>query len=252
MRETENSRRCHFADFTRSNYAALVRMALQAYPARNYTDFRTDERFVLWRHDVDFSLHSALKLAEIEAGEGLCATYFLLPHSEFYNLLERECADIARKILSLGHRLGLHLDHQFWRAGNETALERALTIEKRLLEDYFERPVEAFSFHVPDDVSAGFVKGSYAGLVNTYSAYFKSSVGYCSDSNGYWRYRRLEDVLREKPDARLQVLTHPEYWQETVMSPRERVERCIQGRADKTRGWYRDILQRNGREDVDW
>ena len=252
MRETENSRRCHFADFTRANYAALVRMALHAYPARTYTDFAGEERFVLWRHDVDFSLHSGLKLAEIEAGEGMVATYFLLLHSEFYNLLERECTEIARSILGMGHRLGLHFDHRFWQVKNEAELERLLSIERKLLEDCLQRPVEAFSFHVPDDVSAGFARDSYAGLVNTYSAYFKSAVGYCSDSNGYWRHRRLEDVLREKRDARLQVLTHPEYWQETVMSPRERVERCISGRAEKTRQWYRDILRRSGREDVDW
>ena len=252
MRETANSRRCHFADFTRANYAALVRMALGAYPARTYKDFSGEARFVLWRHDVDFSLHSALKLAQIEAGQGLVATYFLLPHSEFYNLLERECAGIARSILALGHRLGLHLDHRFWQVKDEPALVRVLAVEKKLLEDCFEQEVEAFSFHVPDDASARFGGDSYAGLVNAYSAYFKSSVGYCSDSNGYWRHRRLEDVLRERRDAKLQVLTHPEYWQDTVMSPRERVERCIRGRADKTREWYRDILQKTGRENVDW
>ena len=252
MRETDNSRRCHFADFTRANYAALVRLALHAYPARTYADFQGEARFVLWRHDVDFSLHSALKLAEIEAAQGMVATYFLLPHSEFYNLLERECTETARNILALGHRLGLHFDHRFWRVKDEQALERALAVEKKLLEDCFERQINAFSFHVPDDLSARFVNDSYAGLANTYSAYFKSSVGYCSDSNGYWRHRRLEDVLREGGDARLQVLTHPEYWQDTVMSPRERVERCIRGRADKTREWYRTILQRTGREDVDW
>ena len=252
MRVTENSKRYQFADFTRTNYAALVRMAQDAYPPRTYTDFRGEKRFVLWRHDVDFSLHSALKLAEIETGQGLVATYFLLLHSEFYNLLERDCAQVARRILGLGHRLGLHFDHQFWGVSDEPALERALTLERRLLEDFFERPVDAFSFHVPDVASDRFTADSYAGLVNTYSTWFRSGVGYCSDSNGYWRHRRLEDVLRAASDTRLQVLTHPEYWQDAIMSPRERVERCIRGRADKTREWYRDILGRNGREDVDW
>lgn len=252
MRETENSLRYHFVDFTRENYATLVRLALQKYPVRTYVDFRANDRFVLWRHDVDFSLHASQKLAEIEAKEGMTSTYFLHLHSEFYNLLERECVGIARRIFGLGHRLGLHFDHQFWGIENDDSFERALVFEKNLLERCFGRQVDAFSFHIPDQVSARFERCSYGGLINTYSAYFKSDIGYCSDSNGYWRFRRLEDVLRDVPDERLQVLTHPEYWQETVMSPRERVERCIQGRADKARDWYRTVLRKTGREDIDW
>ena len=32
-------------------------------------------------------------------------------------------------------------------------------------------------------------------MINTYAKYFKENVEYCSDSNGYWRYKRLEDFL---------------------------------------------------------
>jgi hypothetical protein len=41
-------------------------------------------------------------------------------------------------------------------------------------------------------------------------------------------------------------------WQDEVMSPKQRVERCIEGRAMKTRRWYDDVLRRAGRENVDW
>jgi hypothetical protein len=57
-------------------------------------------------------------------------------------------------------------------------------------------------------------------------------VAYCSDSNGYWRFRRLYDVLNEKKDYRLQVLTHPEWWQEKPMPARQRFFRCVYGRAN--------------------
>jgi hypothetical protein len=135
---------------------------------------------------------------------------------------------------------------------DENGLVRALEFESAVLERILEKPVDAFSFHIPDSLSDRFRDERYAGLTNTYSAYFRDHVGYCSDSNGYWRHRRLEDVLISEQDVRLQVLTHPEYWQDEVMSPRERVHRCIEGRAEKARQWYRDVLRRSEREDVDW
>ncbi len=252
MRKTANSTRYHFADFTRDNYARLLELALARYNFRTYRDHDRAQGSVLWRHDLDFSIHAAVKLAEIEARQGVIATYFFLLHSEFYNFLERECVELARRIVALGHRVGVHFDHQFWSVTNEDALAKALDFEKAILERILERPVDAFSFHIPDALSDRFRAEEYAGLTNTYSAYFRNEVGYCSDSNGYWRYRRLEDVLRSSADARLQVLTHPEYWQDDVMSPRERVERCVQGRSDKVRQWYRDVLRESRREDVDW
>ncbi len=84
------------------------------------------------------------------------------------------------------------------------------------------------------------------------SEYLRTKVPYCSDSNGYWRHHRLEDVLHEATDAQLHVLTHPELWQDTVMSPKERVYRCIAGRADKTRIGTTTLFRVHGRENVDW
>jgi len=92
----------------------------------------------------------------------------------------------------------------------------------------------------------------YAGMINTYSDFFQTQVGYCSDSNGYWRNRRLENVLSEATDERLQVLTHPAWWQDTVMSPVERLEHCIQGRAEHTRQWYKQVTQEFDRSYIDW
>ena len=252
MADSKNSAKYHFADFTRDNYARLLDLAAAGYQFRTYRDYSATSNFVVWRHDLDFSLHAAAKLADIEAQKGVIATYFFLLHSQFYNLLERECVDLCRKIVSRDHRVGIHFDHQFWEVRDEDALVDALTFERRVLERVLDRPIDAFSFHIPDAISERFQKPVYAGLANTYSEFFRTQVGYCSDSNGYWRHRRLEDVLRSKADGCLQVLTHPEYWQDRVMSPRERVDRCIQGRAENVRRWYADILATSGREDVDW
>lgn len=240
----------HYSDFTRDNYRLLLRKAKENYVFRGYTDYRADERFVLWRHDVDISIHAAYKLAVIEAEEGIASTYFLLPHSEFYNLLEAEVAGKVRDILALGHHIGLHFDNVFYGIKDVPTLESKLKFEAGLLSSIFETSVDTFSFHNPDAWTLQQRNATYAGLVNTYAAHFQTSVGYCSDSNGYWRHRRLADVLEQAGDACLQVLTHPVWWVDTPASPRDRILRCVQGRAAQTMRKYDLGLELYGRSNV--
>jgi hypothetical protein len=191
-------------------------------------------------------------MARLEADEQTKATYFLLLHSEFYNALEKEVTHCFRQIASLGHDLGLHFDASYYDLAEENDIEVPLQRERFLLEEICGCTIHTFSFHIPTPYSLRCVKSTYAGLLNVNAEYFRKDVGYCSDSNGYWRFRRLEEVLSEGKDDCLQVLTHPEMWQDTVMSPRERVLRCISGRAEKTRRWYDNILAVNGRQNIDW
>ena len=240
----------HLSDFTRFNYRRLVRMAKSAYAFHRFTELREEKRFVLWRHDVDISVHAARRLAEIEAEEGVTATYFLYIHSEFYNLFEAAIMQYVREIVSLGHDLALHFNARLLNVRSVNELEVQLTREKRMLEDCFGQEILAFSFHNPDASSQTFRAQSYAGMVNAYSDYFVQEVAYVSDSNGYWRHRRLEDALSTASDPVLQVLTHPEWWQDIPMAPRARVERCINGRAEATRIAYDEHLASAGRKNV--
>ncbi len=66
------------------------------------------------------------------------------------------------------------------------------------------------------------------------------------------RVRRLEDVLREATDERLQVLLHPGWWQDTPMLPHRRVCRAIDGRPEKVKRSYEQRLREAGRENVGW
>jgi hypothetical protein len=242
----------HFADFTRNNYRRLVKLAKEHYVNRTYDDYVDGERFVIWRHDVDFSPQAAVKMARIEAEEGIKATYFLLLHSQFYNALERDVTDCFRTIIGLGHDIGLHFDSTYYSLVEEADIEKPLQLEKTIIETILACEVRTFCFHITTPFAVRCTQSSYAGLQNANSEFFRHRVGYCSDSNGYWRFRRLEDVLREAGDLCLQVLTHPEMWQDTIMSPRERVMRCISGRADMSRCWYDTILAENGRKNIDW
>lgn len=251
-KQITNAEKYHFADFTRDNYRHLLRLAKKNYVFRTFDNYKDHERFVIWRHDVDFSPHAARKLAIIEAEEGVQATYFLLLHSEFYNLLECEITACVKDIMKLGHVIALHVDSLYYKLENKIELCTVLKREKRIIEETFQSSINVFSFHITTPFAVMCNKPTYAGLINAHSRFLRDRVGYCSDSNGYWRFRRLEDVLGAASDKRLQVLTHPELWTDTVMSPKERVWRCIEGRAEKTKHWYDQILKEHGRENIDW
>jgi hypothetical protein len=248
--KTSRAERRHFSDFTRRNYRRLLRMAKSQYRFRTYSTFRPGTRSVVWRHDLDFSTQAALKLALIEADEDVQATYFVLLHGNFYNPLDQANTSCLRQIQRLGHEIALHFDAAYYAVRNTRELTDRLGFEKRIIEDVCETRVSAFSFHNPTARVLSWDAPRYAGLINAYSKSFQRAVGYCSDSNGYWRHQRLEDVLNVRDDRGLQVLTHPAWWQDRPMSPRDRVWRCIDGRADSTRRTYSQALKHFGRPNI--
>jgi hypothetical protein len=68
-------------DFTVEQYRGLCRLACKGWPVVDYASIPWGERFLLWRHDLDYSVNRALALAKVEQQEGVKATYFVNPHS---------------------------------------------------------------------------------------------------------------------------------------------------------------------------
>jgi hypothetical protein len=240
-----------FQEFTEEGYRRLLRMAKDRYAFAAF-DAAPDGAHVLWRHDLDYSVHRALRIAEIEADEGVRATYNLLLHSELYNLFEHGVFERARRILDLGHWLGLHFDAGFY-GGFDTAdaLAEKVAWERDILAQLLERPVTAFSLHNTDvSSSAGFDADVVAGLPSANGRTLRETHGYVSDSNGYWRYRSLSEVLESGEHDRLHVLTHPEWWQADPMSPRDRIMRCITGRSTFAQRSYDELLATYGRQNI--
>jgi len=235
-------------DFTTSQYAELLNIAKANYKFIGYLDINLGENFILWRHDCDCSLNRSLRLAEIENEQQVQSTYFLNPHCDFYNLLEKSQAQIIKNILELGHEIGLHFDAAYYNIQTEQELDELVLREANWLKDWFGVMPKVFSFHNPTEFLISCERNTYGGLLNCYSKTFKSNIPYCSDSNGYWRFRRLRDVLESATDPCLQVLTHPNWWQESPMPPRERIFRSVYGRAKYTMNWYDKGLQNHMRD----
>ena len=236
----------HDQDFTESSYRALVQRAKQRYQFVTFDRAATAGSGVLWRHDIDMSVHRALALAKIERDEGVRATYFVHLHSRFYNALEDAIVDRLRAIVALGHDVGVHFDSRF--VTGSITMADAVAAERATLERACGSRAVALSFHDPD-VTAVSDATEVAGLVNAYGRTLRERFEYASDSNGYWRFTPLSEVLLSA-GPRLQVLTHPEWWVPEPMPPRARVMRAIEGRAAYLAAKYDAAMTDVGRDNI--
>lgn len=252
-KDMTNREKYNFDYFTLDHYREIVQLAKdQGFQFILHKDeFVPERKDIIWRHDVEFSLDIALKMAVIEHGLGVKTTYFFQIHSEFYNILERYMSDILRDIQLLGHHIGLHFDSHYYDVQDEETLERTIRQDKKYFEAVFGLELDTFSFHETTPFILSCQKDFYGDMLNVYSGKIKSNYQYCADSTGFWRYEILDEVLLDPKVQHLQVLTHDAMWSERVLSPRQRVRSSIQANADRVKAQYDDILVRFGAKNID-
>lgn len=238
-------------DFTTARYSEILVAAKRKYHFSTFADVHGKDGVALWRHDIDFSPHRALALARIEADAGAVATYFVQLSSRFYNVFEPEITEIVREIGRLGHDIGLHFETETAGRSLEVDHERRLVFEAAALEHLAQKPVTAFSLHNPTTmVGISFDELRHGGLVNASHPKWREDFSYCSDSNGIWRFRSLDAMVADAKITRLYALTHPEWWQLEPMPPRQRLQRCIDGRKAWLENYYDGLLATNDRPNI--
>lgn len=245
---------CSYNDFTEDEYRKLLKKAKKKASFISYNDYfenKTSEvgNSIIWRHDIDISVNRALRLAEIEAEEGVKSIFFVLFSSTFYNVFEKDIVGKLKQILSLGHEIGIHLDMDMYSSvpdGNK--LEMDLNFLSSNIKYLLDVSPSCFSFHNPTpEIISTFTENYIGKYMNAYSKRIIDNVAYCSDSNGYWRYQSIDEFL-DRTDYKVAcVLTHPVWWTYYAMSPRERVQRAIDGRGKYVGDNYDNLLEQFNR-----
>jgi hypothetical protein len=242
----------YYEDFTEDNYRRLLRIAKQNYTFINVKDYRLNHpgKVIINRHDLDGSVHRAAKLSVIEKEEDAVSAYFVYLHSSLYNAFEKDIVELLKEIAKNGHEIGLHYEPWFYGIDKsmQDEFEHYLLYEKQILETLLDIEISAVSFHNPDRGGwSAYEPETACGLILMYSDYFRENYGYCSDSDGHWRYRRLEDVFLKAEERKLQVLTHPEWWTPDVLKPRQRILRCTEGRMESAMRFHDENMLAMGR-----
>lgn len=190
------------------------------------------ERFVLMRHDVEFSLDAALTMARADHGAGVRSTFFVQIGSD-YNLFEAEGADAVEEILGLGHDLGFHYDMGLLeRSGGDPVVLARRTID--LIEGFFGARIVAASPHMP--MRSGRTL-RIPGIVDAYDPLYFERIKYLSDSTQVWREGVVTSLL-DRYDQ-IQLLIHEYHWteeglawDELLLLEAEHKYRRLKGRAE--------------------
>lgn len=200
--------------FTYAAYQGLLSLLReQGYEFRSYHNYGPTPRCVILRHDIDTSLHQAVKLAELEAGEGVHSTWFVLLRTDFYNVFSRSGREVLDHIRSLGHEIGLHFDEASYlpALGPDEVVQNIIR-ECELLSALLETEVSSVSMHRPSKstLEADF---QIPNIVNSYGKTFFHDFKHLSDSRRRWREPVL-DIIRSGEYDRLHILTHAFWYHE--------------------------------------
>jgi len=237
-----------YNEFTEKNYQNLIELAKENFKFRDFSNSPLKKKELLLRHDVDFSPQRARALARIESEVQVRATYFFRLRGADYSILDIEIQKILQEIADLGHEIGLHFETDDLDISENQILVR-LSNDKKLFQLITGRQAKVFSFHNPTQIMLTMRNTEYSEMVNAYAKIHFNMTNYVSDSNGYWRFKSLKEVLIDPNTEKLQVLIHPEWWTPEPLSPRERIWRAHIGRANNAHSRYIALLKSLGRTD---
>lgn len=196
-------------DFSLKHYINALNDCKDKYsigPIRDYTKLRARDQYILLRHDVDFSLDYALRMAEIEAKNNLGSTYLILLHSQHYNALSEKNSSIIKKIVDLGHDIGLHYDTRF--LGDENIIDE-IKNEVKILENITKTKIISLAQH--DVTITGKIQAELSkDFIDARQEDIAKNTTYISDSVQNWRNGCMCTYVNK--EKKIQILTHPIWW----------------------------------------
>lgn len=179
------------------------------------------ERFIIMRHDVEFSPERAYKLSLIETSEGFCSNYFFQITNNTYNIFSARNLEYIRRMSDNGHEIGLHFQTNGLK--KECDIRKKILDEVEVMEKMLKLEVHTFSIHRPtSDILAMNIK--FDNVINAYQNEFFSfarsekdlehvDVKYISDARHQWNYGvPCKKIFTQY--KKIQILTHPYSWTE--------------------------------------
>lgn len=204
----------------------------------DYSDAREVNEFVILRHDVEFSMERAYKMAQIENEEQVSSTYFVQISNNAYNAFSDRNKKRIAEIKDMGHVIGLH--YHLEGETDPLKVRDGIRDQLRIMSELLGFPVERFSIHRP-------IRQVYynmipiEGVINAYSSeYFtlldadsdgnidetKLEVKYIADSRHQWNYG-YPDQETLKKYKKIQLLIHPDFWSEEGLDAEHNFRKMI-------------------------
>jgi hypothetical protein len=197
-------------DFTIQKYTqfceTLKRPSCQVMTVRQFLEMGQPQDFiVVLRHDVDRSLHSAIRMAHLAADYGIRATYYVRMTRQVFRSSE------IKKLSQLGHEVGYHYEVLSKCRGSTTG--SIALFEKELQQLRQVVPVDTISMHGSPlspwnnlDLWKTWEYKNYDLLGEIYLTIDYSNIYYFTDTGRGWnseRYNLRDHVNSLKPSRKV-------------------------------------------------
>jgi len=205
--------------FSFDDYKEIIRIVKSTGNACGYKDAINRDKFVIMRHDVEYSVERAYALSKVEEGMDFTSTYFFQWTNNSYNVLSRRNMDMIKDMHERGQTIGLHFALNGMT--DMKLIRKQIVKEINMFSEMAGFEIDEFSFHRPSkDVLRENIK--LDGILNAYQDDFFTfaenvdentpvAVKYMSDANHIWRYGYPDEANITSFD-RVQILTHPFAW----------------------------------------
>ncbi len=205
--------------FSYKDYQNIINLIKISGKVENFYTAKNKNKFIIMRHDVEFSVERAYQLALVEANEDFHSTYFFQLTNNAYNLLSKRNLTLIHEIAHLGHCIGLH----FHPNGLTDLTHICSEIEKQIniLNQMLPIKIDTFSIHRPSkEILRANLKLPFAinAYQNDYFSFIEDlniatpTVCYLSDSRHHWNYGLTPSAELFKNHDKIQILTHPYSW----------------------------------------
>lgn len=205
--------------FSFNDYKEIIRFIKATGAAADYWKALKQDKFIITRHDIEYSVDRAHALSRVEESLDFTSSYFFQWTNNSYNILSRKNGDMIKDMHERGHRIGLH----FALNGltEMEAIKKQISKEINILSEMFGFEIDRFSIHRPSqDVLRANIK--LPGIINAYQEEFFTfresvtaaddlPVKYFSDANHIWRYG-YPDQESMAGHNKIQILIHPFAW----------------------------------------
>ncbi len=205
--------------FSYDDYKEIIRIIQSTGRQCGYAQAQGREKFIIMRHDVEYSVDRAFRMAKVEQGMDFVSTYFFQWTNNSYNILSRRNMDMIKDMHERGQRIGLHFALNGMTDMQQ--IRKRIKMEMEILSEMFGFEIKEFSIHRPSkDVLRENIK--LDGILNAYQDDFFTfaeqvtedsplQVKYMSDANHIWRYGYPDEKNITDYD-KVQILTHPFAW----------------------------------------
>lgn len=213
-------------NFSYAGYRTILhRLHSAGYKAVFFGDTPEKKRIFL-RHDVDIDVGGVLPLHHVEREVGYASTWFFLPDSPLYNLLDENIVECIKQITLDGGKCALHIDAA--RYDCVDALQEDMDVLFAFFSSYLPLS-RVVSFHRPSPFWKMDIE--LQNFENTYASRYFTDIAYVSDSNRRLFWEEAAYTGAFETGSPIQLLTHPVWWHPKEMGIQATLDDWLKRRA---------------------